>query len=99
MNLDLNKIPAQLNKLKDIVKSYIGFFLVLAILVSYGFLIWQIKVFVTENPSETKVAEQLKTINIPKVDEEAIQRISELEDNSVQVKALFEEARQNPFTE
>lgn len=99
MKLDINKIPALLARLKDIVKPYIGFVIGLIILGMYGLVIWQIRAYVTQEPSESEVAQELTSINIPKVDEEAIKQITQLEDSNVQVKALFENARQNPFNE
>jgi cell division protein FtsN len=99
MKLDINKIPVLFSKLKDIVKPYLGFMLILIIMLMYGLVIWQIRFYVTQEPSEIKVAQELTTINIPKVDEEAINRITQLEDRNIQVKALFENARQNPFNE
>lgn len=99
MKLDINNIPVLFSKLKDIVKPYLGFMLILIIMLMYGLVIWQIRFYVTQEPSEIKVAQELTTINIPKVDEEAINRITQLEDRNIQVKALFENARQNPFNE
>jgi hypothetical protein len=99
MKLDINKIPVLLSRLKDLIKPYIGFVIVIVILGMYGVVIWQIRAYVTQEPSEIKVAQELTTINIPKVDEEAINRITQLEDRNIQVKALFENARQNPFNE
>jgi len=99
MNLDLKTIPAKLTPLLNSVKEYSGFIIVLVILIAYGFIIWQIKSYVTQSPSETKVSEEILKLNLPKVDEQAIQTIEQLEDSNIQVKALFENARQNPFVE
>lgn len=99
MKLDIAQIPALLLRVKESIKPYIGFVFIIIILGMYGLVIWQIRSFVTQEPSEAKISEQLNTINVPKVDEDAIRQITELEDSNVQVKALFENARQNPFTE
>lgn len=99
MNLDLKTIPAKLTPLLNNIKEYSGFIIVLVILVSYGFIIWQIRSYVIQSPSEAKVSEEVLKLNLPKVDEQAIQTIEQLEDSNIQVKALFENARQNPFVE
>ncbi|HMS23970.1 MAG TPA: hypothetical protein PKB09_04150 [Candidatus Saccharibacteria bacterium] len=99
MKLDNSQIPVLLSKLRETIKPYIGFAFVVVILGMYGLVIWQIRSYVTQEPSEIIIAEKLNSINVPKIDEDAIRRITQLEDSNVQVKALFENARQNPFTE
>lgn len=99
MNIDLKTIPAKLSPLINSIKEYSGFIIVLIVLLSYGFIIWQIRSYVVQSPSETKVSEEVLKLNLPKVDEQAIQAIEQLEDNNIQVKALFENARQNPFVD
>ncbi len=99
MNLDLKTIPAKITPLINSIKEYSGFIIVLIVLLAYGFIIWQIRSYVIQTPSEAKVSEEVLKLNLPKVDEQAIQTIEQLEDNNIQVKALFENARQNPFVE
>lgn len=99
MNFDIKTIPAKFTPLLNSIKEYSGFIIVLIVLTAYGFIIWQIRSYVIQSPAEIKVSEEVAKLNLPKVDEQAIQTIEQLEDSNIQVKALFENARQNPFVE
>lgn len=99
MNIDLKDLPTKILPLLSKLKEYIGFIIVIAILLSYGFLIAQIRSYVINEPSETTVSEELKKLSLPKVNEEAIKQIQQLQDTNVQVQSLFDKARQNPFSE
>jgi hypothetical protein len=75
-------------------------FTILIFLVAiYGFLSWRIAVLMQAEPDDSKVSAQLQAVGVPKVDPEVISKISTLEDNSVSVQTLFDQARQNPFSE
>jgi predicted negative regulator of RcsB-dependent stress response len=65
----------------------------------YGFLSWRIVTLMQAEPDDTQVSAKLQTVGVPKVDPEVISKISQLEDNSVSVQTLFDQARQNPFSE
>lgn len=65
----------------------------------YGFLSWRIVSLVQAAPDESAVSSQLQTVGVPRVDKELVTKIQQLEDNSVSVQTLFDQARQNPFSE
>jgi hypothetical protein len=65
----------------------------------YGFLAWRIYTLNQIEPDPAVVAKELKTQGVPNIDPVALSKIQELEDNSVEVKTLFDEARSNPFDE
>jgi hypothetical protein len=48
-------------------------------------------------PSSTVVTSQVKTVAIPQIDPTVVKQIQNLQDNSVSVQALFNQARTNPF--
>ncbi|HJQ09365.1 MAG TPA: hypothetical protein VJ836_07865 [Candidatus Saccharimonadales bacterium] len=48
---------------------------------------------------ESKVTEQVQALATPRIDEDAIKQLQTLKDNSVNVQALFDESRTNPFQE
>lgn len=62
----------------------------------YGFLVTRISTYTQLEPgSETSE----KAIQRLTIDEESIKKIQDLEDQNVEVRALFEDARKNPFSE
>jgi hypothetical protein len=65
----------------------------------YGFLAWRILVLSQAQPDASAVSSELKTVGVPKVDEDVVSKMQKLEDNSVSVQTLFDQARSNPFGE
>lgn len=73
----------------------IGFIVLVALL--YGFLLTRINTLSNLEPTEEAVIEQVKAAKVPRIDDEIVQQLESLEDNSVSVQTLFNEARSNPF--
>lgn len=97
MNLDIKSIQLLANRALKKVRKYFVFIFIIAILGIYGFLVFQIGELSRAEPDEDKITEQLKTAVRPKIDEESIKKIRQLEDQNISVKSLFEQARENPF--
>lgn len=92
-------VKKQLHSFARIANRYkaIAFFLIITSL--YGFIIWRINVLSTAPPSEETIAEVQKAARQPTIRKETIQKMESLQDNSVRVQTLFNEARSNPFDE
>ena|SRR5687767_3747910 len=73
-------------------------FLILLV-VLYGFIAWRISTLTNVQPDETAVNSKLKMTSTPRIDQAVVDKIKRLEDNSVNVQTLFDQARQNPFRE
>lgn len=69
------------------------------LVVLYGFIAWRISTLTNAQPDEATVASKLKTTSTPHIDQAVVDKIKQLEDNSVNVQTLFDQARQNPFRE
>lgn len=72
------------------------FFAVVALV--YGFVVWRVNTLVHVEPTPSQVASELSSTS-PKIDQATVDKINQLQDNSVNVQALFDQARQNPFHE
>lgn len=96
-NIDIQKIP-QLVKmfLKNTLRHAKFIFAVIIILLA-GFLIFEINVLINKEPTDEQISAQLETIKRPKIDQETINKIEQLEDHNVAVQSLFKNARDNPF--
>ncbi len=82
-----------------VAKKHAPIGLGLFLLAIYGFLFYRIATLTSAEPDPTAVSAGLQTIGIPKVDQNVINKMQQLEDNSVNVQTLFEGARSNPFQE
>lgn len=63
----------------------------------YGFVLFRIHSLSTAQPSADAVSSQVKAARIPHIDQTVVKQLQSLQDNSVSVKALFNQARNNPF--
>lgn len=76
-------------------------FIIFALLVVgvYSYIILTISTLSTAQPSAEQISEQSSPIKSAKIDPKIVLRLQQLQDNSVSVQALFNEARDNPFQE
>ncbi len=63
----------------------------------YGFVFFRINSLISTEPSDAAVASHVKAAHVPRIDKSVLGQLESLQDNSVNVKALFDEARSNPF--
>jgi hypothetical protein len=71
---------------------FIGFVAIL-----YGFVLLRINTLGNVQPSPESVTSQVKAAGVPHIDESVVQQLESLHNNSVNVQALFNDARNNPF--
>ena len=92
---DLHELPTILGaKLRPIWHyRLLGFIIFVTILC--GYLVFQINKAVSI-PASTEVTTSPTTTS-PRIDTKVVEQLQQLQDNSVSVKALFNDARDNPF--
>ena len=96
-SLDKKEIIAKLSGYLAKARTY-SFVLFLIFVVSiYGIVMIKINHLMTAEPSEDAIASQVKAAKVPYFDKAVIKQLQSLQDNSVSVKALFEDTRNNPF--
>ncbi len=93
-------LKARIKKLGASLKQ-LGRYSVVAFLIFvdglYGFVLLRAASLSKTEPSDTAVTSQVKAAQVPHIDESTVRQIKSLQDNSVSVQALFDEARSNPF--
>jgi hypothetical protein len=97
LKLNFNNLPEQLGGLMRKISAYKVFLFFLAVASLYGYILWRINTFSNAPPSQEE--ETAQTTAQPHIDAATVQKIQSLQDNSVNVQALFDIARQNPFQE
>lgn len=99
MKKELEKITYKISPLIDAIKRYrITLFIVLFFGI-YVFLVLQISSYTSQEPDPAALAAQQQVTKRLTIDQDSIDRILELEEQDIEVKTLFEQARQNPFNE
>lgn len=92
-------LTQQLQPVRQFVIHYKKFLFVMVVLMMVIFLVFRINQFSNIEPSQTTVDEQLKTVALPKLDQHILDAIQKLQDQNIEVRSLFDKARQNPFNE
>ncbi len=96
--LDLKSLPAQLLQLGATLLRYRVLLFVLLLCGVYGFVTYRIYSLSNQPAGQEAVQAQIESL-APHLDQDVAKRLISLKDNSVNVQALFDEARRNPFTE
>ena len=99
MNNTFTKITEPVKNAAAKLGHYKIVIFVILVLSVYGYIIVNISMLTNAQPSEESISELSSPIRSAKIDERVIKQLQQLQDNSVSVKALFDEARSNPFQE
>ncbi len=99
MNIDKAIITSKFNQIVLFCQRHaivLGFS-IFAIL--YGYIIVQASTASTNEPDPDVVSRQIQAVPHPKIDKETAKKIESLEDQNINVQAIFKDARENPFSE
>lgn len=83
----------------EVLKKNRTFISIIIVLAVFGFIVYRISYFNSAEPTDTAVEEQLKTSSRPKIDKAIVEKLVNLESDNIQVKSLFNQVRENPFSE
>lgn len=86
------------SKFRLVTKYRVIIFIILVAAI-YGYVLTQVNALSNAEPSQDKVTSELNVIRPPHIDKKAAEQLKALQDNSVTVKTLFEQARDNPFSD
>ncbi len=98
-NIEVKQITNIFRSAAEKFKHYAGFLFVVTVLLIYSFLVLRISLLSDPEPDEAAVAEQMSTVKRLRIDQNSINKIEQLEDQNIGVQSLFEEARDNPFSD
>jgi hypothetical protein len=99
MNVNLKDITKKIRPLLSKLQRYATFIFIVSFLFIYTFLVIRINILNRQEPNDDAVSDKLKTVQRPKIDKDTLAKIQELQDQNVEVQALFKQARDNPFSE
>lgn len=89
------KLPPQIIALLKKLGRYHGVLVLVAVVALYGYLIMQVNAAANVEPNAEEIVAIKK--RTPHIDPETVKQLQQLQDNSVSVQALFNDARTNPF--
>src|ERR1700744_5881761 len=95
--LDLRAIFEKVVERLQIVRRYGFVIFLLFVTALYGFVLYRISTLNNEQPTTDAVNSQVQAAQVPHIDQSVVNQLQSLQDNSVNVKALFNQERNNPF--
>jgi len=81
------------------LRHYSPLIFVAFVVLLYGFILLRVNSLSNQQPSAQAVSGQVKAAQIPHIDTSVVKQLQSLQDNSVSVQTLFNQARDNPFQE
>ena len=96
-NFNLKSVIARLTSLGQQVRPYALLIFILFVALLYGFVLLRVNSLSHAQPSADAVSGQVKAAKLPHIDQTVVNQLQSLQDNSVNVQALFNQARNNPF--
>lgn len=99
MNIDQEKLLSTITSYAKILQQHLPLIIIVAFCGLYGYIIMQISTISGYTPDETEVTEQVTAVSKPKVDTQTAKIIESLEEQNINVQTIFNEARDNPFSE
>lgn len=81
------------------IRRYHVFLFILTFLSIYGFLIMRVGNLTQSEPPAVELDTSQNAIRRLRLDQASINQLKELEAQNIEVRALFKQARDNPFTE
>jgi hypothetical protein len=95
--MKLNNIAAKLTIVRDQVGRHTVIIFVICVGLVFGFLTLKIAGYSNDEPSDVQIEERLSTLQTVRLDDEAVQKIEELQDRNISLESLFNNGRNNPF--
>ncbi len=87
------------SKLVAFATAYAVFIFIVGSLLVLSFFVYRINSLANQEPSESAIAEKAGESRPATIDKKAVEKIQELQSTNVEVKALFDQNRDNPFRE
>lgn len=94
---DLGSLEAEAVKIGKKARPYGWLALIIFFVIVYAYVFLGIHNNLNTQPTQTQISSNLKTTAQPTINPAVVNQIEQLQNNSVSVQALFNQARQNPF--
>lgn len=97
--LSIKGLKQSLEPTLALTQKYIRFLYFIFFISICIFLVFQINHYAGVEPSDQEINDKLETVQRPHIDQDSIRKIQQLQDQNIEVQSLFQQARDNPFSE
>ncbi len=99
MKFDKNYLLNLVFRIESLAKRFRFIIMFVIFSLMYGYILIQINLVNSRQPSQSQIESNLMEPSKSKINPEYVDKITSLEEESVDIKAIFNEARKNPFAE
>lgn len=99
MKKDILKLIDRFHYVSVFIKRHNVTLFIVFFLGIYSMLVYQINNYINTEPTQAQLSENINKSGKISIDQESIDRILDLEEHNIEVQALFQQARDNPFNE
>jgi len=90
-------LKQSLQEVLSIVRKYLWLLILVFFVLIYGYILLKINDFQNQQPSQSAISANLQTTPQAVINPKIVNQLDQLKTNSVSVRALFNNSRQNPF--
>lgn len=95
--MNTEKIINKLQPVKIFIVRYAVIIFIISAAAIFGFMTLQISRYSNAEPTSDQIEEKKNSLKQVKLNDEAVQKIQELEDKNINIESLFNNGRDNPF--
>jgi hypothetical protein len=95
--MKINNILAKLTPFKNFILRYDVIIFIILVGLVFGFMTLKIANYSDKEPTSDQVDERKNSLRVVKLDDTAVQKIQQLEDQNINIESLFNNGRANPF--
>ena len=99
MNIEVKDLPEKILPALQKLGRFIPLMFILIVLGIYSFMVLHVDQLMQTEVQDEDVEEMVEEAGGLEIDRQAVEAIERLEDQNVEVEAIFQEARDNPFAE
>ena len=95
--MNKENIVNKLQPVKLFVTRYAVIIFIIVVAGIFGFMALQISIYSSSEPTSDQIDEKKSNLSQVRLNDEAAQKIQELEDKNINIESLFNNGRANPF--
>jgi len=99
MKINNDQLLDKVTRLMSFIKRFRFMFAFAIFSLMYGYLIVQMNNISSREPNESQISSQTSSAPQTKIDPKLADKITSLEEENIEIKTIFNEARKNPFSE
>lgn len=97
--MNIEQLKAKLQQVFRRLFIYRVALFLLVVLLIYAYLVLRVGILANTAPTQTAIDAKSTATQSPHIDQATVKKVEQLRDNSVNVRSLFNHARNNPFQE